>query len=103
MANDDAPPQTPKPAGNAQRRGRPPKSRGDQDSSPGAPSEDAPPETAVATAELEGAEVVAEGRPEGVGPTAPGGSGGPMPPPVAAADRNRLDLAPPPPPPPPPP
>src|SRR6266496_1570234 len=87
MANDDAPPQPPKPAGNAQRRGRPPKSRGDQESSQGAaPSEDAAPEAAVATAELEGADAVAEARPEGVGPA-------PVPPPSADAERNRLDLA----------
>src|SRR2546426_493654 len=85
MANDDAPPQPPKPAGNAQRRGRPPKSRGDQESSQeAAPSEDAAPEAAVATAEPEGADAVAEVRPEGVGP---------VPPPSADAERNRLDLA----------
>jgi len=85
MANDDEPPQPPKPAGNAQRRGRPPKSRGDQESGQGAPpSEDAPPQAAVATAEPESADAVAEARPEGVGP---------VPPPSADADRNRLDLA----------
>src|SRR6266702_484265 len=85
MANDDAPPQPPKPPPNAQRRGRPPKSRGDQESGPGATSaEDAPPEAAVATAEPESADAVAEARPEGVGP---------VPPPSADADRNRLDLA----------
>src|SRR2546430_16407040 len=85
MANDDAPSQPPKPPANAQRRGRPPKSRGDQESGPGAaPAEDAPSEAAVATAEPEAPDPVAEARPEGVGP---------VPPPSAEAERNRLDLA----------
>jgi transcription termination factor Rho len=97
MANDESPQDPPKPAPSGQRRGRPPKSRGDQDSGPGAaPGDDGPAESAVATAEPEAAETVAEAPPGAGEPAAPGGSGGPTapaPPPVAEADRNRLDLA----------
>src|SRR5260221_13506886 len=81
MANDDGPPDTPRPNGSP-RRGRPQRSRNGRDSgtAPGVPDEDALPESAVATAEPEGAEpapepaaqpaagAAAEARPEGVGP-----------------------------------
>src|SRR5260221_2814365 len=101
MANDDGPPDTPRPNGSP-RRGRPQRSRNGRDSgtAPGVPDEDALPESAVATAEPEGAEPVpepaaepaagpaTEARPEGVGPVP---EPAPAPP---VAQRDRMDLPP---------